>query len=86
MRLSVKLAVAELFENGPGTQIPTGPRKRGISVHIFRIHPRTGIKKHLDGRFRAESSRAVQGRFPLGSAIAHEVIRCDRRLSTTARV
>lgn len=70
----MKLSIAELFENGPGTQVPTGPGECRISVHIFRIDPRTGIQQHLDGRFRAEGSRAVQGRFPLGPAIAHEVV------------
>ena len=74
----MKLPIAELFENGPGTQVPTGPCERGISVHIFRINPCTGIKKHLNGRLRAERSRAVQGCFPLGSAIAHEMVRGNR--------
>ena len=74
----MKVTVAEHSENRPGTQVPTGPGERGISVHVFGINPRTGIKKQLDGCFRAEGRSAVQGRFPLGSAIAHEVVRCNR--------
>ena len=80
MRLSVKLPVAKLSENGSGPQIPTGPTECGISVHVFGINPRTRIQKHLNGCFRAEGRRAVQRRFALGSAIAHEVIRCNRWL------
>src|SRR5882724_5788300 len=80
MGLSMKLTVTELSQNGPGTQIPTGPGEWGIPVHIFGINTRTRIQKHLDGCFRAEGRRAVQGRFPLGSAIAHEVIRSNRWL------
>ena len=76
----MKLPITELSENGPGTQIPTGPGECGISVHVFGINPRTRIQKHLDGCFRAEGRRAVQGRFPLRSAIAHEVIRSNRWL------
>ena len=80
MQLSMKLPITEHSENGPGAQIPTGPGKCGIPVHVFGIKPRTSIQKHLDGCFRAEGRRAVQGRFPLGSAIAHEVIRSNRWL------
>src|SRR5687768_7899604 len=80
IRLSTKLSITELSENRPGTQIPTGPSEWRISVHVFDINPRTGIQKHLDGCFRAEGRRAVQRRFSLGSAIAHEVIRWNRWL------
>ena len=79
VRLSMELSITEFSENGPGTQIPTRPGECGISVHVFGITARTRIQKHLDGCFRAEGRRAVQGRFSLGSAIAHEVICCNRR-------
>ena len=80
MRLSMKLPITEFSENGPGAQIPTGPGEWRISVHVFGVNPRTSIQKHLDGCFRAEGGCAVQGRFPLGSAIAHEVVRGYRWL------
>ena len=78
MRLSMELPITEFSEGGPWTQIPTRPGECGISVHVFGINPRTRIQKYLDGCFRAEGRRAMQGRFSLGSAIAHEVVRCDR--------
>ena len=80
MRLCMKLTVTELPKNWPGTQIPTGPTEWRISVHVFGINARIRIEKHLDGCFRAEGRRAVQRRFSLGSAIAHEVIRRNRWL------
>jgi len=80
MRLGTKLPITEFSENGPGPQIPTRPAERGISVHVFGINPRTRVQKHLDGCFRAEGRGAVQGRFSFRSAIAHEVIRCNRWL------
>ena len=83
MRLSVKLPITELSENGPGTQIPTGPGECGISVHVFGVNPRARIQQHQDGCFRAEGRRAVQRRFPLGSAIAHEVVCHNRWLGRT---
>src|SRR5258708_23643677 len=80
MRLSMKLTVTELSENGSRTQIPTGPGKCGIPVHVFGIDARSRIQKNLDGFFGAEGRCPVQRRFGLGSAIAHEVVRCNRWL------
>jgi hypothetical protein len=82
----MKLSITDLSKNGPRTQVPTRPGECGISVHVFGIKPRTRIQKHLYGCFRAEGCRAVQGCFPFGPAITHEVIRCHRWLGRAIRI
>lgn len=52
--------------------MPASPRERGIAVHVSGVNLRTGIEQHLNGFFRAERRRAVQGRFCSRSDIAHE--------------
>ena len=86
MQLSVNLSITELSEDGSGTQIPARPGEGGIAVHVFGVNPRTRVQKHLDGCFRAEGRCTVEGRFPFGSAIAHEVVRCHRRFGHAIRI
>jgi len=50
------------------------------------IKARARLQQHLDGGFRAESRRAVQGRFPFGAAIPYEVICWNRRFSSAVGI
>ena len=80
------LTVTESSENRVGTRIPTCPCEWSVSIHVASLNVGPRIQKHPDGVLSAERRSAVQGRFGLRSAIAHEATRFNRRPGNTVGI
>ena len=46
--LRSKLAIAKQTQDSSGTQMPTSPCERRVSIHVFRVNCGTCLKKHLN--------------------------------------
>ena len=75
-----KSVVEKFSENGIGAWGPTGPAQRGISVRIFGVPFRSGVKEELDGFFTGIGGGAVERGFAPGANVAHEGSGFDARL------
>jgi hypothetical protein len=76
-RMNPELAIAQLSENGRGTQVPACPCQRRIAMHVFGIDDCPRIKKKLNSLFGSKGGGSMQRRFTLRSAVAHEAICFD---------
>src|SRR5579864_538629 len=81
-----EVAVEQQTQNRRRPQVPAGPGKRRVSVHVLGVDRRAGIEQHADGLFIAECRSAVQWGLAPGAAVTHKAAGLHRFPGRAVRV